>query len=696
MRSFLYILLFCFNYSLFYSQNEVHDSIKILLDSRKVDTAVAKLIYRLQLKHISNGDFKQIISERNRVVPFMQKLDDQYWYAQSIRLVGLSLERTGEIDKAIVLYKDALAIAVALKRPKFEAQCYHNIGFANYLQSAFDNAILAYLKATKIREEIKDSIPLGWTVNNTGLIYWRQHSRNDALKHFTRARNIFKNKDFKEGLAISTNNIGLIYEEFGDNQKALEHYFESYRINLSVDNTSGIALCLNNIGGIYFAQQKLDSCEPYFRKALALNLEINNLEGLELNYRNLAAIERLRHNYTSAFEYINKAIDVSKQGNLPQGLISSYFQLALIYEAQGNFKEAYSAHKYYSKLNDSLNFGDKLATLEAAFGKEKLEKEMTELKSEKEIAQLRLKQREWIIISAVTGIIILIIVFFIIIKINLQRKRINITLELRNNEITKQKEIIEEKSKDITDSILYAKRIQSAILPPVSDLKSFFSDFFVLFEPRDIVSGDFYWFHQVDNKIVVVLADCTGHGVPGAFMSIIGHDLLNQIVREDKQTDPASILSDLDFKLFQMINKNDPSNNDGMDIAICSFDIATKALKFCGAGRPLIVQNNSELKVINGHKFSIGSNAHYTNKVFANVELTYDDTSTFYLLSDGYSDQFGGERGKKFKTGKLLETLKRLKGIPMKDQKEILLSTFMGWKGELEQVDDVCIIGIRL
>lgn len=696
MRYYRHILLLCFAIITLHSQNDPLDSIKLLLNAKTIDTTVAKTIYRLQLKQISNGEFKEILSLRSRVIPYMQKLDDPFWYAQSMRVVGVALERTGELDNAIKLYQSALSISENIKRPKLEAQCYHNIGFANYLQSSFDKAIIAYLKAIKIREEIKDSIPLGWSLNNIGLIYWRQHSKNDALKHFKHARDIFRKKQFKEGLATATNNVGLIYEELGDNKKALEYYFESYAINLSVNNKSGIALCLNNIGGIYFIQNKLDSCEPYFRKALAINTEINNLEGLELNYRNLSDIYRLNRNYPVALEYINKAINVSKQGNLPQGLISSYDHLALIHEAQGNFKEAYYAHKYYSKLNDSLNFGDKLASLEAAFGKEKLEKEMTALKSEKEITQLRLKQREWVIITAIIGIVILIIVSFVIIKINLQRKKINITLNLKNNEIIKQKEIIEEKSKDITDSILYAKRIQAAILPEIRDFKTFFSDFFVLFEPRDIVSGDFYWLHQIGDKIVVILADCTGHGVPGAFMSIIGHDLLNQIVREDKQTDPATILSALDLKLFQMINKNNTYNNDGMDIAVCTFDITNRITKFCGAGRPLLMQSGGELKVIAGHKFSIGGHAHYANKVFENTELPFGNDTTFYLLSDGYSDQFGGESGKKFKTKKLLETLKNLKDIPLEKQKEILLNTFTVWKGDLAQVDDVCVLGIRL
>ncbi len=695
MRIVIYTFLFIISSFFCLAQTKEVDSVDFFVRANP-DTTTAKAIYRVHLRYISEGKFKEILSNTRKTLSFTEKLDDKFWHAQNIRVIGVALERTGDIDSAIKTYGHALTIAIQLNKKKLEAHCYHNIGFANYLASSFDKAIFAYLSAIKIREEIKDSVPLGWSVNNTGLIYWRQHSRKDALKHFTRAGEIFKNKKFNEGLAVSINNVGLIHEELGDPKKALEHYFESYRINLAVNNKTGIALGLNNIGGIYFNQNKLDSCEPYIRKALVINREINNLEGLELNYRNLSDINRLRHNYPMAIEFINRAIDISKQGNLPQGLIASYDHLALIHEAQGNFKEAYYAHRYYSKLNDSLNFGDKLASLEAAFGKEKIEKEVALLKNEKEISELQLKRKQWVIYTAIIGIILLVIISFFIVRSNINRKKTNLSLELKNDEILKQKEIIEAKSNDITDSILYAKRIQSAVLPELIEFKSQFTESFVLFEPKDIVSGDFYWLDRIDDTIVMILADCTGHGVPGAFMSIIGHDLLNQIIKEGKQVSPSLILRELDYKVHQLLNKNTNSNNDGMDIAVVAFDTVTNKGEFCGAGRPLITVDSGKMEIHPGHKFSVGGSSDNSCKLFLNTPFDISPTKKFYLLSDGYSDQFGGEKGKKFKTQRLLQTISHISELPMQEQKKLLLETFRDWKGHLEQVDDVCILGIRL
>jgi len=696
LRSLNFILFLILSLNFLIGQTNQVDSIQLILNAGPLDTTGAKRIYNLQLKQISAGEFKTILRNKTQVLNRTSKLSDQFWYANNMRLVGLALERTGEIDLALKIYADALTIAQTIKRKKLEGQCYHNIGFANYLQSSFDKAIIAYLNAIKIREEIKDSIPLAWTLNNVGLIYWRQHSKNDALKHFIHAKEIFEKKKFLEGLAVSTSNVGLIYDEFGDKIKAKENYFKAYQINLEIGNKNGIALTLNNLSEIYRLQKKMDTCIQFLNKALEINTEINNLEGLELNYRNLADISREQGDHKKALELIQKAIAASNKGNLPQGLISDYNQLSLIYADMGNYKDAFLSHKYYAKLNDSLNFGDKLASLEAAFGKEKIEKEVALLKNEKEISELQLKRKQWVIYSAIIGIILLVIISFFIVRSNINRKKTNLSLEIKNDEIIKQKEIIEAKSNDITDSILYAKRIQSAVLPELIEFKSQFTESFVLFEPRDIVSGDFYWLDRINDTILMILADCTGHGVPGAFMSIIGHDLLNQIIKEGKQVNPSLILRELDYKVHQLLNKNTNSNNDGMDIAVVAFDTLTSKGSFCGAGRPLISIEDGNMHIHPGHKFSIGGSSDSSCKLFLNTPFDITPTKKFYLLSDGYSDQFGGEKGKKFKTQRLLQTISQISALPMHEQKKVLLDTFHNWKGQLEQVDDVCVIGIRL
>jgi serine phosphatase RsbU (regulator of sigma subunit) len=661
------------------------------------DTVKVKDLMKVCGALFNEGQYNKMKELSNEAYQLSVKNNYTKGKIESLRFYGVALERTGNSDSAIYFYNQVIQMAKENGLRRQEAQAYHNIGFAAYLQSSFEVAVEAYLKAISIREEIGDTIPLGWSENNLGLIYWRQKSIHDGLKHFQRANDLFKAKNFKEGLAISDNNIGLIYEEDRDHDAALKYYKLSYAINKEIDNKSGIALTLNNIGGIYRIRNNVDSAEAYFKQALEINREINNLEGLELNYRNLAEIFRGRKDYKAALENVNLALEVSEKGNLPQGLIEGYRALSLVYEDMGDYKRSLEANRKYVKLNDSLNFGDKLADMEAKYGKEKNEKQIELLQSEKAIADLEIKRKQWMIYAAVAGSLLLLGIVAFSVRVNVQRKRTNAALEQKNTEIVKQKEIIEEKSKDITDSILYAKRIQDAVLPTEESFEKYFSEHFVLFKPRDIVSGDFYWLAQMNDKIILALADCTGHGVPGAFMSIIGHDLLNQVVHEDKITQPSVILSELDKNLSAMLNKKSNSQtNDGMDIAVVAIDKKNGSVTFAGAYRPLIMVDKNGHQLIHGTKNSIGGHKSDIEKAFTEVEIKLEAGQKFYLLSDGFADQFGGPKGKKYKFKQVQEKLESLYEKSLKEQGIALEASFTDWKGNLSQIDDVCIIGIKI
>ncbi|MGZ3901173.1 MAG: PP2C family protein-serine/threonine phosphatase, partial [Bacteroidia bacterium] len=236
------------------------------------------------------------------------------------------------------------------------------------------------------------------------------------------------------------------------------------------------------------------------------------------------------------------------------------------------------------------------------------------------------------------------------------------------------------------------------VLPDPAEFDKSFKEHFIIFEPRDIVSGDFYWLTQVEDQVILILADCTGHGVPGAFMSIIGHDILNQVIKEERHFDPSKILSLLDERLYAILNKKKSgySTNDGMDISVCCFNTTTRKLEYSGAGRPLVAILDGSLKLIQGNKTSVGGQRTNTKKQFEKETLGYNISSVFYLMSDGFPDQFGGPRGKKYKSKQLYDLLLSVSSLPLNEQKNILQDTFKTWKGSLEQVDDVCVIGIKL
>jgi serine phosphatase RsbU (regulator of sigma subunit) len=266
----------------------------------------------------------------------------------------------------------------------------------------------------------------------------------------------------------------------------------------------------------------------------------------------------------------------------------------------------------------------------------------------------------------------------------------------RTSEISEQKKVIEEKNKDITDSINYAKRIQEAILPDNHFLKQLFPDSFILFKPKDIVSGDFYWFAEKGNRKIVIAADCTGHGVPGSLMSMIGSNILNKLILENGIIQPSEILDRLHKEVRIALKQNELNSEtrDGMDIAVVS--IYNNTIEFAGAHRPLWIIRENNLNEIKADKFSIGGIQLEDNRSFSNNILELKKGDAVYLFSDGFADQFGGKDGKKFMTKNFKNLLLRLNNNNMNEQHKVVEDTIIQWKGSKEQIDDILVIGIRI
>ncbi|MDB4710585.1 SpoIIE family protein phosphatase [Flavobacteriales bacterium] len=267
----------------------------------------------------------------------------------------------------------------------------------------------------------------------------------------------------------------------------------------------------------------------------------------------------------------------------------------------------------------------------------------------------------------------------------------------QKDEIDNQKSKLEELYKDVTDSIRYAKRLQDSILPPKRYIESLFPSSFVLFKPKDIVSGDFYWMNKIGSKHIFAAVDCTGHGVPGAFMSLVGANGLNAAVKEHRLQNPGKILDDLNNYASESLYKQGDENaiRDGMDIAICSIDYKKMLLEYAGAYNPLYIVRDNEIVITKGDKFAIGSFNPYT-KSFATHKIPLLAGDIVYIFSDGYADQFGGLKGKKYMYKQFRETLLSIKDLPMEDQRLALDSKIETWKGSYEQVDDILIIGVQI
>jgi serine phosphatase RsbU (regulator of sigma subunit) len=302
--------------------------------------------------------------------------------------------------------------------------------------------------------------------------------------------------------------------------------------------------------------------------------------------------------------------------------------------------------------------------------------------------------RSEIFMNIVISLVVTLVLMFFLVR---SMHAILHTEDVLTANLIQSKLALEQKNQDMLDSIQYAKKIQDAILPQQAMIAEVLPESFIFFEPRDIVSGDFYWFKKCKGKIYVAAVDCTGHGVPGAFMSMIGATLLDDIISKKELDKPNEILNHLNSGIVKALkqNGNESTPSDGMDIALCVIDVNSKVLQFAGAFRPLLWMRKGRCQRLKSDAYSIGG--HFTQHSNHQLqEIRYEEGDAFYIYSDGYADQFGGEKGKKFMTKRFRELIVSIEPYKMSRQKELLREAFISWKGEEEQVDDVLVIGFRL
>jgi serine phosphatase RsbU (regulator of sigma subunit) len=405
--------------------------------------------------------------------------------------------------------------------------------------------------------------------------------------------------------------------------------------------------------------------------------------------RNLVAFQNAKAaNTARALEdFIAKYPDATEIPDAKAALATLRFSEAKKINTVESFDKFLAAFPEAEEFTEATTLRNQLAyiqLLEAQKNKDSLE-----IKKKDEDIE---KKGAWLNFFLVGASVLLLVVGLLYYSYNQKKKS--------NAEITQQKEIIEQKNKEIVDSINYAKRIQDSMLPVMQELKKSFPESFVFFRPRNIVSGDFYWFTRLENKLYIAAADCTGHGVPGALVSMMGFNFLNQLVNEMNITGPGEILNQLHSKISHTLNKEQEGSGmelrDGMDIALLCIDHASHTISYAGAVRPLYYIDEEGLKTIKGGFYSIGGIKSLTEDLFTTHTVEPKGKATFYLFSDGFADQFGGPNGKKFKMKKFQELLLSMHKEDLQQQHKKIESVFVEWMGMNEQVDDVCVIGVRV
>lgn len=655
-----------------YSQTPTLDSIQVLVDNAKNDTL--KLGYRISYA----GELAYVNPSKSKKI-----LDEAIQEAQFLRF------RKGEAD---ALYSKAIAEA-------FEG---------NYQES-----MNLMINSSSIYQEIGNENGVAKCYGGMGNIYYFLNNFPKAVEYFENALKIYEKHNEETGIASCFGNLGLIYQETYQLDKALEYQYKGLELEKKKDNKRGIAISHISIASLYLAMDKLVDAKKNAKEAIRISLALMDSSTLSDGYLRLAECYRKLGHMDSAQLYLNKTIDINYK-------IKAYHQLAYALETQTNFYDsirnyalALKTHRELLRIKDTLLNSEKTAQiieLQTKFDTEKKEKEnqlLTEQNRRQEITLYSLA----ILVILGTGLALNIYnsrrkirnanLTLITLNSELQQQKEEVqtqaeNLQQANSAIQKQKELIEFNHRKITDSIAYASIIQSAMLPSEDIIANYFSDYFVFYKPRDVVSGDFYWIKEKEDSVIIAVADCTGHGVPGSLLSIMGISYLNEIIGTINLTQPDKVLDELRLAV-KSIFRQSPNDlrKEGIEIAMISYNPKTQKLIYSGAKISLWICRNGKIKEFPADKMSIGLSM--KESAFNLTEVTLEKNDIIYLFTDGISDQLGCETGKKYLRKNYIEFLTRISHLPLSNQKISINEMLQNWKGKhCDQTDDILVLGLKV
>jgi serine phosphatase RsbU (regulator of sigma subunit)/Tfp pilus assembly protein PilF len=683
------------------AQDSRVDSLKNMLQGLGLDTTrvdvlneIADVLYR--------SDPDGAIQYAGEAKSMAEMTDYRSGEALAYKNLGLGFYMQGEYRDALRNWELSLEIYRELGNDQLEANLLSNMGAIYHSTGKNVEAIEHWLPALKIAEELTDSTRIGTLLLNIGLVYSEQSSTYDtARNYYLRAIEFGEALGDVHIMGIATMNLGEVYIAKEEYDSALVSFEKALTL---VTSSIDIASALSFMGSIYSEKGDYELALRYHQDALemagrenAQRETVGILLGLASTY------ESLKDPY-EAIRYYKQAEGIAEEIGLNQELSGAYEGLATNYARIQDYNNAYKYLDLQNEIDDiiyRIESENMTTELINSYQMEKKQNEITLLEQLSEIEQLKSKRQRGIIIgTAVLGLLILALAVGIYNRMRYIRKT--------NEKINMQKQLI-------TDSITYAQRIQSAILPSREVMDELLPEHFVLYRPKDIVSGDFYWIKEVQDHLVIVGADCTGHGVPGAFMSMLGITMFNDLIGDRCFDAPGAILDRLRDNVKEMLVQqgNTDEQKDGMDLAIAVYNRTTREIHFSGANNPLYIIRKKEqapqedlepfasvdngdfrLFELKGDKQPIGT--HWEENPFRTTSVKLMQEDAFYMFSDGYIDQYGGENRKKFKSMNFKKLLLSVQSESMEMQRQTLEQTFDQWKGPHEQIDDLIVLGVRI
>jgi len=718
-----------------FAQDEQLDSLVLSLKNAKHDTVKCELLYQLgdlvpeeELEKYS--DELEQCAKRLLSTKLNEKKSVKYrgYIATAYNNKALALQHKGDDYNALIYYKKSLEFSDNEEWLAQKASTLLNIGTVYFSRADYPKTIDYYLKSIKISEKIRDTVELANAWNNLALVYAQQNDRKKAIEVYTKALNLREAIQDLKGVANSYYNIAMSHLAMKDFESSMKYFKKCYEIRLKIGNAHYIANTLNGIGKLWNTIGQPDSAIKYLNQSIEISKEIKNKEPKVNAMLNLVMAYASKKDYKKAILIGEECLALAKELENPRLIESGSNQLYKLYKLTGNSEKAFNTYVLYISMRDSLmSTENQKAAIEAEikynFDKKMLADSLSNAaKIENEnIRHLEeIKTQKTYTYGGFIGLALMLVVAGVSFKAYKDKQKANVLITEQKQIVELQKHLVEEKQKEILDSITYAKRLQEAILPPQGIVNKYLPENFILYLPKDIVAGDFYWFEHLDNGSYIAAADSTGHGVPGAMVSVVCSNALNRAVHEFGLRVPGEILDKTRELVLETFAKSDKDVKDGMDISLVKItelpseknipgrlvipkgqtlkDVITSQTKYkiewAGANNPLWYYSNGAINEIKAHKQPIGKTDQPTPFPTHTLELNKGDE--LFLFTDGYADQFGGPKGKKFKYKQLEDMLLQSATKSVDDQRESLTQSFTNWRGVLEQVDDVTIIGIRL
>ncbi len=659
--------------------------------------------------------------------------------------IGISHHFDASYDSALWYYKTALLIREKNKDYPGIASSNSNMGIVFYLKGQYDSALARQEKSFLIQQQLKDTGGMANTSNNMASVWRYRGNYEKALKLFIQALNYYEKAGDMAGRLYAYNNIGIIYASLGrrdmaistymdgiaiaekakDNyilavlytnlgiellelekiEESIQYFEKGYKLAKEINTQQGMATCAVNLGRAWFAKEDIPKALRYTQEALSFYEKSGEKQGMTSVLNLIADIQIHSSNFVAAENALQRSMKLGKEVGMYDHLETTYLRFSQLYKKKKDFPKALFWHKKYSALKDSLlgeSNANALAEMQTRFESEKKEKEIVLLEKEQALLNLQLDEQQNNLLTinitlAALGILLLLSVGSVVIVLRTLRKRKTLNNELQtvNLSVVAQKERIEQQNEEIYNNLNLAGQIQSSILPLGEDLSEVFRDHFILFLPKDIVSGDFYWTKKTSRYSLAAVVDCTGHGVPGAYMSLMAYELLEDICRREQDIEPGALMYELNNRLVKQRAGHYFSENPGLDISLVAVDKKNNKIIFCSSRQPLWVldMQKNELEEIRPEKHFMGLNP---NIRFPQQEIPAGTERYFYLFSDGYTDQIGEASRKKLLSQRFRDFIAGQTHRSLKEQGGKLNEFFQEWKGNKEQIDDVTVLGFAV